>query len=308
MRSSKGVGLELISSPSSCLLPTFLSIFQYAGVNFIDTYQRKGEHSIFLLLLSLSTVFFAIINVLNLLCPTHPSFPSSTGLYPLKLPFILGNEPAGQIASLPSSYSGNLKVGDSVASYSTGGAFAEYTIAPTSKTLKLPSGVDTKQGATAILQGLTALTLLREAHPVKKDDWILVHAAAGGVGLLTCQIAKHLGCNVIGTTSSQEKADLAKQNGADHIINYTKENLVDRVLELTNGNGVVASFDGIGKDTWEDNFKLVARKGTIVTFGNASGAVEPFAPLKLAPKNHKGEWKDTSPKVFLESSSSDSLG
>lgn len=193
------------------------------------------------------------------------------------------------MAALPPNYSGPLKLNDKAASYSVGGAFAEYTIAPLSKTLKLPSSVSTKDGATAILQGLTALTLLREAHPVQEGDYILVHAAAGGVGTILCNLAKHFGCHVIGTTSTDEKAKIAKEAGAEHVILYTKENLVDRVMEITKGEGVIASYDGVGKTTFNFNFELLARKGSLVTFGNASGAVDPFPPLKLAAKNLKGE-------------------
>jgi NADPH:quinone reductase-like Zn-dependent oxidoreductase len=136
-----------------------------------------------------------------------------------------------------------------------------------------------------------AWTMVKEAYALKKGDWVLVHAAAGGVGLLLCQMASHLGAHVIGTTSTPEKAKLAKENGAEHIINYSKESIVDKVLELTGGNGVQGIYDGVGKDTWEDDFKVIARKGTIVTFGNASGAVEPFTPLKLAAKNVKGAFR-----------------
>lgn len=137
--------------------------------------------------------------------------------------------------------------------------------------------------------------MVKESYALQRGDWVLVHAAAGGVGLLLCQMASHLGAHVIGTTSTTEKAKLAKENGAEHIINYAKESIVDKVLELTGGMGVQGIYDGVGKDTWEDDFKVIARKGTIVSFGNASGAVEPFAPLKLAAKNVKGKrqwWRD----------------
>lgn len=133
-----------------------------------------------------------------------------------------------------------------------------------------------------------AWTLVREAYPVKKGDWVLVHAAAGGTGTLLCQMASHLGARVIGTASTAEKVDIAKRNGAEHVINYSHEDIEERVMALTNGQGVAGIFDGVGKDTFETDFKVIARKGTLVTFGNASGPVDPFSPMKLTPKNVKG--------------------
>ncbi|KAG8683644.1 hypothetical protein FRC11_013260 [Ceratobasidium sp. 423] len=131
------------------------------------------------------------------------------------------------------------------------------------------------------------LTFVKEAYPIKKGDWVLIHAAAGGVGLLLVQLANQFGATVIGTTSSQAKADIAKKAGAAHIINYTKSSVPDEVLRLTNGRGVEAIFDGVGASTWEGNFTSIRRKGTIASFGNASGVVPPFSVLKLGPKNIK---------------------
>lgn len=223
----------------------------YAGVNYIDTYHRGGLYKI------------------------------------NDFPYTLGQEAAGTVVAVADDVKGKgVDVGDKVATYS-GGAFAEYFAVPRSKVAKLDKQFDSKAGAASLLQGLTAWTLVREAYAVKKGDYILVHAAAGGVGLLLCQMGKHLGAHVIGTTSTPEKAELAKKNGAEFVVNYSEENTVDRVLELTGGKGVQAIFDGVGKDTWEDDFKMIARKGTIATFGNASGAVEPFSPMKLAGKNVK---------------------
>ncbi|GAA5837222.1 hypothetical protein JCM3766R1_002166 [Sporobolomyces carnicolor] len=231
---------------------------EYAGVNFIDTYQRGG-------------------------------------IYKLPMPWTLGNECAGEIVSLgedvdPAAVGFN--VGDKVAAYTPGGSFAEYTLAPTKQTVKLPEGVSTRDAATLILQGLTALTFVREAHEVKPGQWILVQAAAGGLGRLLCQLCRHLGANVIGTTSSQEKAEIAKRAGAHHVLLYGPgTDVVSRVYELTGGEGidrgVHAVFDGVGKDTFDMDFDLLRRKGTLVTLGNASGPVPPFAPLKLGPKNLK---------------------
>ena len=166
----------------------------------------------------------------------------------------------------------------------------------------MPDSVPTKIAAAALLQGLTAVTFFEEAYKVKKGDTILVHTVAGGLGLLFAQLGRRIGATVIGTTSSQEKADLAKQNGADHVILYPVENTVERVLELTNGQGVDAIFDGVGKDTYvldlppiafltfgifrfDDDFKMLKRKGTLVSVGNASGPVPPVPLLKLVEKN-----------------------
>lgn len=149
----------------------------------------------------------------------------------------------------------------------------------------MPESVSTRTAAAALLQGLTAVSFVEEAYPVKKGDTILIHTAAGGLGLLLTQLAKNVGATVIGTTSTAAKAELAKANGADHVILYPVEDTVKRVLELTNGVGVDAVFDGVGKDTFDNNFKLIKRKGTIVSVGNASGAVEPFSVLRLAEKN-----------------------
>ncbi|GAA5905664.1 quinone oxidoreductase family protein [Sporobolomyces salmoneus] len=231
---------------------------EYAGVNFIDTYQRGG-------------------------------------IYKLPMPWTLGNECAGEVVALgegvdPTSVGFN--VGDKVAAYTAGGSFAQYTLATTKQTIKLPSGVSTKDAATLILQGLTALTFVREAHEVKKGQWILVQAAAGGLGRLLCQLCSHIGAKVIGTTSTEEKAQLAKEAGAEHVILYGEgRDVVGEVYKLTGGEGIErgvhAVFDGVGKDTFDMDFDLLRRKGTLVTLGNASGPVPPFAPLKLGPKNLK---------------------
>lgn len=256
LRIQKQGGLDVLQIEDQVPVPKpatneILLKTEWSGVNYIDTYQRSG-------------------------------------LYKIDLPFILGNEPAGSVVAVGSDVK-DIQVGDAVAAYVGGGGFAEYRNVPRSKAAKLPKGVSTKEAAAALLQGLTAWTLLKEAYPVQKGDHVLVHAAAGGVGLLLCQMAKHLGAVVIGTTSTEEKAKLAKENGADHVVIYTqeREKLADKVLELTGGKGCEGIYDGVGKDTWEDDFKMIARKGTIVTFGNASGAIDPFPPLKLVAKNVK---------------------
>ncbi|GAA6061498.1 hypothetical protein JCM10212_000202 [Sporobolomyces blumeae] len=229
---------------------------EYAGVNFIDTYQRGG-------------------------------------IYKLPMPWTLGNECAGEVVAVGEGTEA-FKVGDRVAAYTPGGSFAEYTLSPIKQTCKLPEGVSTKDAATIILQGLTALTFVREAHEVKKGQWILVQAAAGGLGRLLCQLCSHYGANVIGTTSTAEKAEIAKASGAQHVFLYgpgKEQEIVDQVYALTGGEGIERGvdcvFDGVGKDTFEMDFDLLRRKGTLVTLGNASGPVPPFAPLKLGPKNLK---------------------
>jgi len=165
------------------------------------------------------------------------------------------------------------------------GAYAEYTAPPASKVIKVPDTIKPGKAAAALLQGLTALTLVREAHPVKKGDWVLVHAAAGGTGLLLCQLLRAIGANTIGTASTPEKVELAKQNGATHVINYSHEDVKSRVTELTNGQGCVAIFDGVGKSTFDLSLECVARKGSLISFGNASGAVPPVTIARLSAKN-----------------------
>lgn len=226
---------------------------EWAGVNMIDTYQYSG-------------------------------------LYKLATPIILGQESAGTVAEVSTeAEKTGIKVGDKVVQYG-GGSYTQQQLLDADRVVKLPQGMDTKTAAAVYLQGLTALTLVRESHAIKAGDWVLVTAAAGGVGLLLCQMARAIGARVIGTASTQAKCDLAKQHGAEHCLIYSKDTMPDIVAQvdkLTNGAGCIAVYDGVGKDTWDACFQIVARKGTIVTFGNASGAVPEFAPLKLAPKNIK---------------------
>jgi len=169
------------------------------------------------------------------------------------------------------------------------GTDAEYIAIPWDKIFPIPpdSGIDTRTAAAGFLQATTVITFMNEGYEVKKGDTILIHTVAGGFGLIAAQYAKSKGATVIGTTSTDIKAELAKTHGADHVILYTKEDTAQRVLEITNGVGVDAVFDGVGKDTFENNFKLLKRKGTFVSFGNASGPIPPFSPLKLMEKNIK---------------------
>lgn len=223
---------------------------QYAGVNFIDMYFRKGY-------------------------------------YPLPLPLTLGREGAGEIVKVGSKVT-EYAVGDRVA-FVPYEAYCEYCVADATnaKLYKLPKEISSELAAGAILQGLTALTFVEEAHDVKKGQFILIHAAAGGTGSWFVQAAKLRGAIVIGTTSNAEKAELAKSHGADYIINYRTEDVVKRVMEITDNKGVSAVFDGIGKDTYDISFECLGRKGTFVSFGAASGPVPPVQVQSLAKKNLK---------------------
>lgn len=208
------------------------------------------------------------------------------GLYPASYPLTLGREGAGEIVKVGSKVT-KFAVGDQV-SYINPNAYAQYTaIGEDAKLIKNPKGVDNKLGAASILQGLTALTFVKEAYEVKKGDYILVHAAAGGTGSIIVQLAASFGAHVIGTVSTPEKAQIAKDNGAEYIINYKTEDVTKRVLEITGGNGVAGVFDGVGKTTYDISLASLARKGTFVSFGNASGAVPPVNLLTLASKNIK---------------------
>lgn len=180
-----------------------------------------------------------------------------------------------------------LKVGDKVVIWMSSNTYAEYTAAPADKVVKIPEGLAPKVGAAAFLQGLTALTLVRESYPVQKGDWILVHAAAGGTGLWLCQLLRAIGANTIGTASTAEKVALASKAGATHVINYSHEDVKAKVLELTGGKGVAAVFDGVGQATFDLSLECLARKGSMVSFGNASGAVPPFTLSRLSAKNAK---------------------
>ncbi|EXJ84366.1 NADPH2:quinone reductase [Capronia epimyces CBS 606.96] len=224
----------------------------FAGVNFIDTYFR-------------------------------------TGLYPPPdgFPIILGQEAAGTVAKVAGSNPLGFKEGDRVV-WIFRGAYAEYTAVPEDRVVKIPAELSDEHAVGGFLMGMTALSLVKEAYPVKKGDTVLVHAAAGGMGLLLCQILRDLDVTVIGTAGGPEKCALAKQNGATHVIDYKSSSgpsWVEQVLKLTDGKGVDCTFDGVGKDTWEGSLEVAKRKSKVVYFGNASGAVPPFNIAKLSAKN-----------------------
>ncbi|CCH43772.1 L-threonine 3-dehydrogenase [Wickerhamomyces ciferrii] len=225
---------------------------KYAGVNFIERYYRIG-------------------------------------LYPTQKPYTLGSEAVGTIVLKGSKVQG-FEIGDYI-SYLTESTFAQYTnYDPSEKAFKLPkNSTDEKLKlyAAAPAQGLTALAFINDAYNVQKDDYILVTAAAGGVGLFLTQLIKNRGAHVIATASSNEKLKLAKENGAEFLINSQTEDIVKKVLEFTNNKGVAASFDGVGQDTFQISLDSLARKGTLISFGNSSGAVDPVPLTKLVSKNIK---------------------
>jgi len=217
------------------------------GLNFIDVYQRSG-------------------------------------MYPIgDLPKTLGMEAAGVIEEVGTDVEG-FAVGDRVA-YAMGlGSYAEERVWGTDRLVKLPDVIDDQTAAAMMLQGMTVYYLLNRTYRVKSGDTILFYAAAGGVGLIACQWAKHLGATVIGCVGSEEKAELAKANGCDHPILYRDENVPERVKEITGGKGVPVVYDSIGKDTFEDSLDCLRPFGLMVSFGSASGQVDPFNIALLGPK------------------------
>ena len=207
-----------------------------------------------------------------------------TGLYPLPLPSGIGLEGAGTVEALGEGVE-SLQVGDRVAYAAPPiGAYAEVRLFPADKVVRLPDGIDDRTAAAMMLQGMTAQYLLRRTYRVQPGDTILFHAAAGGVGLIACQWARHLGATVIGTVGSDEKAELARAHGCEHPIVYTRENVVERVREITGGEGVPVVYDSVGKDTFMASLDCLRPMGMLVSFGNASGAVAPFEPAILSAK------------------------
>lgn len=208
----------------------------------------------------------------------HSYFRS--GVYaPPSFPYILGREGAGTIAAVGPNAPSDLSIGTRVA-YMGQYAYAEYAPVTSNYTVPIPDSIDTKTAAASLLQALTAVTLIRDAHPVQKGEWILVTAAAGGVGLWLCQLLKAVGARVIATASTEEKRALAKENGAEFLLEYHEEDkdlFTKKVLDISGGEGVHAVFDSVGKSTFDSSLAVVRRKGTMVSFGNASGPVTGFA-------------------------------
>ena len=217
------------------------------GLNYIDTYQRSG-------------------------------------LYPLPLPSGLGQEGAGVVEAVGKDVR-DFRPGDRVA-YAGGpvGAYSQQRCLPAARLLKLPESIDFRTGAAMMLQGLTTAYLLRRTYAVQAGDAVLIHAAAGGVGLIACQWARALGATVIGTVSTEAKAELARQHGCEHVILYSHEDVAARVRDITGGEGVAVVYDGVGKDTFAASLDSLRMRGMMVSFGNASGAVPPFNPLLLTQK------------------------
>lgn len=207
-----------------------------------------------------------------------------SGLYPLKLPSGIGLEAAGTVEAIGEGVT-RFKVGDRVAYNGTMGAYAEAAVVPADRAVKVPDGVSLETAAAALLKGMTAEFLVRRCFHVKHGDTVLIHAAAGGVGQILVQWCKALGATVIATVGSESKAAIARDLGADHVIDYSREEVAAKVAELTDGKGVAVVYDGVGKDTWAASLKSLARRGVMVTFGNASGPVPPFAPLELSAKS-----------------------
>ena len=206
-----------------------------------------------------------------------------TGRYPLaSLPHVIGMEGAGVIEALGPSADAGLAVGDRVAyAADKPRSYAQAAVMPTARLVKLPAGISDETGAALMLKGLTAHYLIRSTYRVSAGETILIHAAAGGVGLIMCQWARSLGVTVIGTVSTDAKAELARQHGCDHPIVYTREDVVARVREITNGVGLPVVYDGVGATTFESSLSSLRRRGTAVSYGSASGVVAPIEMFRL---------------------------
>lgn len=206
-----------------------------------------------------------------------------SGLYPVPLPGILGSEGAGVVEAVGPKVR-DFKVGDRVAYAQPIGAYAEVLLRPAARLVKIPAGIKDEIAAAMMLKGMTAWYLCRRTYKVKKGDTIVVHAAAGGVGQILCQWAKHLGATVIGTVGSDEKVALAKKVGCKHVVVMSREKLSERVKAITKGKGVPVVYDGVGKDTFMESLDCLAPLGLMASFGNASGAVAPVNIGILAQK------------------------
>src|SRR5215813_4330465 len=207
-----------------------------------------------------------------------------TGLYAVPLPSGIGLEAAGVVEKVGPGVT-DLKPGDRVA-YSSGpiGAYAQWRLYPAARAIKLPDGISDRQGAAMMLQGMTVEYLVRRTYPVKAGQTVLLHAAAGGIGLIASQWLKHLGATVIGTAGGPEKMALAKAHGCDHVLDSHKDDIAKRVREITGGKGVPVVYDGVGKATFQASLESLAVRGMFVSFGNASGAVPAFEPILLSAK------------------------
>jgi NADPH2:quinone reductase len=217
-----------------------------------------------------------------------------TGLYPQPLPFTPGMEGAGEIVALGAGVTG-LSAGDRVAYANPIGSYAEERLIPAERLVPLPEDIDDETAAAIMLQGMTAEYLVRRTYPVGPGTTLLFHAAAGGVGLIACQWAAHLGATVIGTVGSEEKAALARANGCRHVIDYRRENFAQRVKEITDGRGVDVVYDGVGRDTFPASLDALRPRGLWVSFGQASGALP---PIQLSILSEKGSLFATRPTLY----------
>jgi NADPH:quinone reductase len=227
-----------------------------------------------------------------------------SGLYPVSMPSGLGLEAAGVVEDVGQGVT-SLKVGDRIA-YGSGpiGAYSEVNNVPAAKLIKIPDAISNETAAGMMLKGMTARYLLRATYKVKAGETILMHAAAGGVGLILCQWAKALGVKVIGTTGSDTKIDIAKAHGCAHVINSSKEDIVARVKEITGGKGVPVVYDGVGQATFMTSLDCLSPRGLLVSFGNASGPIKSFDPAILAAK---GSLYITRPTLFSYTSTESDL-
>jgi NADPH2:quinone reductase len=226
------------------------------GVNFVDTYQRSG-------------------------------------LYPMQLPGIAGNEGSGVVEAVGQGVT-QVKAGDRITYTGLPGSYTEVRLVPAERVVKLPEGVSEEMAASMTLKGMTVQYLIHRTYAVKSGETILWHAAAGGVGLIAGQWLKALGVNAIGTVGSEEKAELARAHGWTHVINYNKENFVEKVKSLTGGKGVPVVYDSVGKTTWEGSLDCLRPRGLMVSFGNASG---PVPPVNLGILSAKGSLYVTRPTL-----------
>jgi NADPH2:quinone reductase len=206
-----------------------------------------------------------------------------SGLYKIPLPAVIGMEGAGEVTAVGPGVT-DIKVGDRVAYANPIGGYAEERLIPADRVVKIPQGIDERTAAAMMLQGMTVRYLLKETFKVGPGTTMLLHAAAGGIGLIACQWAKHLGATIIGTTSSAEKARLATEHGCTHVINYKTEDFIKRTKELTNGKGVDVVYDSVGKDTFPGSLDCLKPRGLFVSFGNSSGAITAFDITILAAK------------------------
>ncbi|WP_119153098.1 quinone oxidoreductase family protein [Caldimonas tepidiphila] len=254
--------LELVELPVGEPGPGEIRIRHHAcGVNFIDTYQRSG-------------------------------------LYPMPMPLALGMEGAGVVDAVGEGVT-HLAVGDRAAYASQPpGSYCESRVMPARCVVRLPDAISFEEGAAMMLKGLTVQYLLRRTQPqggLQPGDFVLWHAAAGGVGLIACQWARAMGLQLIGTAGSDEKCELAREHGAAHVINYRRENFVERVREITQGQGVKVVYDSVGKDTWDGSLDCLRPFGLMASYGNASGAVP---PVNLGTLAAKGSLYVTRPTLF----------